>query len=179
GAVYLYLKAQGIDPADVKLNNISQKDLVEALIVGSIDALAASEPTPMLTLEKASGSRELASLSGLGNDYPLLMVASRAYVDAHPEAIQAIVNGTAKAVDFINADPVAAGVETAAVTGAPADLETRMFQKMEWRLRLDEQTLKSLGITAEFLHSMGKLKKVPDLKAHSRPEFVQKAISKP
>ena len=153
-----------------------QKELIEALIAGSIDALAASEPTPTLTLEKVPGSRELANLSGLGNDYPLLIVASRAYADAHPEAIQAVVDGTARAVAFINADPVTAGTETAAVTGAPAALETGMFRKMEWRLRLDDQTLKSLGITAEFLHSIGKLKKIPDLEARSRPQFVQRAV---
>ncbi len=176
GAVYLYLKAQGVNPADVTLVNISQKELIEALIAGSIDALAASEPTPTLTLEKVPGSRELANLSGLGNDYPLLIVASRAYADAHPEAIQAVVDGTARAVAFINADPVTAGTETAAVTGAPAALETGMFRKMEWRLRLDDQTLKSLGITAEFLHSIGKLKKIPDLEARSRPQFVQRAV---
>ena len=175
-AISDHLKAQGVNPADVTLVNISQKELIEALIAGSIDALAASEPTPTLTLEKVPGSRELANLSGLGNDYPLLIVASRAYADAHPEAIKAVVDGTARAVAFINAAPVAAGTETAAVTGAPAALETGMFRKMEWRLRLDDQTLKSLGITAEFLHSIGKLKKIPDLEARSRPQFVQRAV---
>ena len=173
GAVFLYLEKQGVDPAGLTLVNLPQKDLIEAFISGSIDAVAASEPTPTLMLEKVPGSRELASLSGLGNDYPLLMLATRAFADAHPHAVRAVVAGTARAVDWINTDPDAAGAETAAVTGAPAALEAAMFRKMEWRMRLDEQTLRSLDMTAAFLHKVGKLKRVPDLRAHSRPDFVQ------
>ncbi|MEZ4600092.1 MAG: ABC transporter substrate-binding protein [Syntrophotaleaceae bacterium] len=173
GAVYLYLEHHGIDPAKVQLVNLPQKDLVEALISGSIDALAASEPTPMLTRDKVPGARELACLSGLGNDYPSLIVASQEFADAHPEAIRAIVAGTRRAVDWINADPDAAAAETALVTGTPASLEAAMFRKMEWRVRLDEQVVRSLNMTGAFLHRLGKLKEVPDVKGLSRPEFLE------
>lgn len=173
GAVYLYLEHNGIDPSAVTLVNMPQKDLVEGLISGSIDALAASEPTPTLAMDKVPGAQEMACLSGLGNDYPLLIVASRAFADAHPDALRTIVEGTRKAVDWINADPDAAGAETAAVTGAPASLEADMFRKMEWRVRLDAQTFDSLNMTAAFLHRIGKLKRIPDLKSHSKPELLQ------
>lgn len=173
GAVYLYLEHNGIDPASVKLVNMPQKDLIEGLQSNSIDALAASEPTPTLALKKVSGAHEVAVLSGLGNDYPLLLVASKAFVDAHPDAIRAIVAGTQKAVDWINTDPDAAGAATAAVTGAPASVEADMFRKMDWKVRLDDQTIDSLNKTAAFLHRIGKLKQIPDVKAHSRPEFLQ------
>lgn len=173
GAVYLYLERNGVEPAAVTLVNMPQKDLIEGLLSGSIDALAASEPTPTLALQKAPGAHEVATLSGLGNDYPLLLVATRAFADAHPDAIRVVVAGTRKAVDWINAEPDAAGAATAAVTGAPAALEADMFRKMEWRVRLDDQTIDSLNTTAAFLHKIGKLKRIPDLRAHSRPAFVQ------
>lgn len=173
GAVYLYLEHNGIDPATVKLVNMPQKDLIEGLQSDSIDALAASEPTPTLALKKVPGAHEVAVLSGLGNDYPLLLVASKAFADAHPDAIRAIVAGTRKAVDWINTDPDAAGAATAAVTGAPASVEADMFRKMDWKVRLDDQTIDSLNKTAAFLHSIGKLKQIPDVKAHSRPDFLQ------
>jgi ABC-type nitrate/sulfonate/bicarbonate transport system substrate-binding protein len=173
GAVYLYLEHSGVDPATVHLVNLPQKDLIEALISGSIDALAASEPTPTLAQSKVPGARELACLSGLGNDYPLLIVASSAFAAAHPEAVRAVVAGTRKAVEWINADPDAAAMETAAVTGAPASLEAAMFRKMEWRVRLDEKTIESMTMTAEFLHRIGKLKEVPDVKALSRQDLEQ------
>lgn len=105
--------------------------------------------------------------------YPLLLVASRAFADAHPEAIRAIVAGTRQAVDWINADPEAAGAATAAVTGAPASVEADMFRKMDWKVRLDDQTIDSLNKTAAFLHGIGKLKQIPNVKEHSRPELLQ------
>ena len=172
GAVYLYLTKNGISPDNVTLVNISQKDLIEALISGSVDAIAASEPTPMMTLRKVSGSNELASLSGLGNNYPLLIVATQAFAESHPDAIRAIVNGTRKSVDWINKDPEAAGKATAIITGTPADVETVTFRKMEWRVRLDDTVMQSLNSTAEFLHKIGKLKTIPNVKALSRPEFL-------
>lgn len=173
GAVMLYLKKHTIDPARVKLVNIPQKDVIEALMSGSIDALAASDPTPALALAKVKGARELACLSGLDNDYPLVIVASRSFADAHPEAIRAIVAGTRKAVQWIKKDPKAAARELALVTGAPVDLEVASLRKLEWWVKLDDRIIKSLSTTAEFLHSIGKLKQVPDIRAHVRPEFLK------
>lgn len=172
GAVQLYLKRHTIDPSRVTLINIPQKDLIEALISGSIDALAASDPTPALAQIKIKGARELACLSGLGNDYPLVIVATRDFADAHPEAIRAIIAGIRKAVRWINADTNAAARELALVTGAPADQEAASLRKLEWRVSLDERVIKSLNMTAEFLHGIGKLKRVPDMKRHSRPDFL-------
>lgn len=179
GAVYLYLEKHGISPSEVQLVNMPQKDLIEALISGSIDALAASEPTPMLSRGRVPGAKELAVLSGLGNDYPLLIVATRKFADAHPEAIRAIVGGTRRAVDWINTDPDAAGAATAKVTGAPQELEAAMFRKMDWRVRLDQQVIDSLSQTAAFLHRTGKLGRVPDVRALSRPEFCGEAPEDP
>lgn len=173
GAVYLYLKARHIDPASVTLVNIPQGNLIEALISNDIDALAASEPTPTLALEKAPGSRLLAVLSGLGNDYPLMLVASKKFADANPNAIKALVDGMRTAVAYINADPGKAGTELSAATGAPAQLETDTLRKLQWGLRMDEGVLSSLEQTAAFLHSLGRLKSVPDIRAMAGPNFPQ------
>lgn len=173
GAVALFLKHLGLAPSAVTLVNMPQKDLIEGLTSGSIDALAASEPTPTLALGKIPGARELACLSGLGNDYPLLIVADRAYAKAHPEAIRAVVDGTRQAVAWINADPDGAARETALVTGAPADLEAAGMRRLDWQVRLDEPVLKSLEQTAAFLHRVGKLKTLPDVRAHATTLFLQ------
>ena len=164
GAVYLYLERKSIPPDQVKLLNMPQKDLIEALISGSIDALAASEPTPSLAVRNMTGVSELACLSGLGNDYPSVIIASRSFAEAHPEAIELVLRGTRKAVDWINADPDGAAKETAVVTGAPASLEAGMFRKMVWKVRLDQTVIDSLNKTAGFLNRLGKLQKVPSLK---------------
>ncbi len=171
GAVHLYFAARGVDPARVDLVNMPQKDLIEALISGSIEALAASEPTPTLALDRIAGAEVLDELSGLGNDYPLLIVATRRFVQARPGAIRAVVAGTRKAVAWINADPDAAAAATAKVTGAPAALESAMFRKMTWRVRLDERVVRSLRQTARVLHGAGKLPRLPDVRARCLPGF--------
>jgi ABC-type nitrate/sulfonate/bicarbonate transport system substrate-binding protein len=172
GAVQLYLKRHGIAPARVRLVNIPQKDLVEALISGAIDALAASDPTPAQAGSRVGGARELACLSGLGNDYPLVIVATRDFAAAHPEAVRAIIAGTRKGVDWINRDPAGAGRELALVTGASPEQETATLRKLKWRVTLDERVIRSLSMTAEFLRETGKLKRVPDVLRHARPNFL-------
>lgn len=174
GAVYRYLQANNIDPAALTLVNVPQSSLVEALISGDIDALAASEPAPSLALDKASGSRLLSTLSGLGNEYPLMLVASRDFADAHPEVIRMLVAGTRKAVDYINADPEASGSEVGTVTGTPVRLEQSTLRRLTWQVRLDQGILESLEQTAEFLHKTGRLKQVLDIRKAARMEFVNK-----
>ncbi len=175
GAVHLYLRHHGVDVDTVQLVNLPQKDLIEALISGSIDCLAASEPTPMLCRRNLPGARELAVLAGLGNDYPLQIVATRAFAEAHPQAVQAVVDGTRRAVEWINTDPDAAAAATAALTGAPPALEAAMFRRMQWRIRLDDRVVASLSQTADFLHRIGKLPHKPDVRARCVPDFVKAA----
>lgn len=172
GAVYLFLEHHHVDPAKVVLVNMPQKDLVEALASGSLDALAASEPTPALAVEKVPGAKKLATLSGLGNDYPLVLMASAAFADAHPQAVKAVVAGMRRAVEWINADPKAAAEELAKATGVPPAMEQAFFGTLEWKVRLDAQVVASLEQTAAFLKREGKLKQLPDITAHSRPEFL-------
>ena len=172
GAVSQYLKSHGL-LGSAKLVNIKQSSLVEALISGDIDALAASEPSPSLALKKVKGSHHLATLGGLGNQYPLMMVASKKYAEAHPEAIRVLVAGTKKAVAFINGDAASAGAELGKATGVAASLEQATLAKLDWKVCLDEDVIKSLEQTADFLHSIGRLKKVPNVRAAAKPEFVQ------
>lgn len=173
GGVLLYLAHHGLAPKAVTLVNLPQKDLIEALASRSIDALAASDPTPLLAVDKIAGARELACLSGLGNDYPLVMVATRKFADAHPEAIRAIVTGLRRSVDWINADPAAAAVATAAVTGDSPALEEKLFRRMGWQVRLDDAVFRSLDQTAAFLHRQGKIARLPELRPLSRPELLR------
>ncbi len=172
GAIALYLKKFGL-LSSVKLVNVKQSSLPEALISGDIDALAASEPSPSLALKKVPGSSRLATLGGLGNHYPLMMVASKDYADAHPEALRALVAGTRKAVDFIKADTAAAGTDLSRATGVDARLEQSTLGKLDWQVRLDDEIIASLEQTAAFLNSIGRLKKIPDVRSAARTEFVK------
>ena len=47
--------------------------------------------TPMLALEKVPGATGVTAVSGLGIDYPLMIVAPRDFADHHPEAVRAVI----------------------------------------------------------------------------------------
>ena len=173
GAIHLYLKANGVALDAVTLMNIPQSTLIEALISGDIDALAASDPTPALALENVPRSRFFADMSGLGNEYPLMMVATREFAERRPDAIRMLVAGTRRAVEYINTDPEKAGEELSAATGAPARLEADTLRKLDWHVRLDDSIIFSLEQTAAFLHSIDRLNAVPDIRANSLPEFLK------
>lgn len=160
GGIHLFLQKHGLS-SSVTLVNTPQKNLVEALVSGSVDAFAASEPSPSLALEKVSGARLLTTLHGLGNSYPLMMIASKSFADNHPEVLKILIDGTRKGVDYINNDPDKAGLEISADTGAPASSEQNTLRKLVWNVRLDKDILDSLEQTAEFLYSIGRLKNIP------------------
>ena len=60
---------------DIAIIDLTPPTMTDALLAGSLDAFAASEPTPSAAEQK--GARELATLGGLGNEYPILILASR------------------------------------------------------------------------------------------------------
>ena len=102
-----------------------------------------------------------------------MMVASKDYADAHPEALRTLVAGTRKAVDFIRADTAAAGAALSKATGMNAKMEQDTLAKLDWQVRLDEEIVASLEQTAAFLSSIGRLKKIPDIRSAARTEFVK------
>lgn len=58
------------------------------LLAGSIAAFAASEPTT--SLAELHGARQLATLDGLGNNYPRLMLANNRLLERHPEQVRSV-----------------------------------------------------------------------------------------
>lgn len=171
GGLLHFLDKNGL-AGSVKLVNTPQKNLVEALASDSVDAILASEPAPSLALAKVKGATRLTTLAGIGNDYPLVMIALRDYAKANPKAIEGAVAGTLMGVDFINSEPEKAAEEVAQVTGLPTDIEKACLKALDWKVRMDKTIIDSLMQTAKFLHETGKLKKVPDIASMAPTKFV-------
>lgn len=173
GGINLFLKKHNL-LSSVTLVNTPQKNLIEALVSGSIDAFAASEPSPTLALMKIPNAHLLTALNGLGNTYPLMMVTTKSFAEEHPEILQAVIEGTRKGVEYINADPDNAGIELSKTTGSPAGVEQQTLRKLTWDVRLDEEIINSLKQTAEFLKRINRLKNVPDIRNMVFTGFTQK-----
>jgi sulfonate transport system substrate-binding protein len=165
GALLLYCKKHGVDVSKISFVSLSPKDFPEAMIAKQVDAIAGSEPWPGNVLAKCKGSKELANLAGLGNNYPLPVLASTRFLSAHPEAAAAIVRATRKAAELIAKDPQRAAEVLARKSGISVERERKAMDDYEFPVELDEVTLGSLVQTAEFLKAQKKIETVPDVKA--------------
>ena len=163
GAFLLFCQKHNLDQGRVTIIDLHPKHMPEAMAAKQVDAIVGSEPWPTNVEEAVKGSHEVCCLSGLGNDFPHVVVVSQRFAEAHPEAVRAVVRAVAEAVAKMNADPVASAANIAAVTGVPAEREQRILQSLDWRVTLDDTVRDSLQQTAEFLHGNGRIPKVPDL----------------
>lgn len=174
GAFLLFLNKHALDPKEVKLVPLNPSDMPEAMLAEQIDAGVGSEPWPSNIEERVEGSHEVATLSGLGNTYPLVMLVTASYAQEHPEAVVATLRATRQAVALMHQDPGKAAGLIAEATGVPVARERKVMDTLEWGVVLDDATIASLKQTADFLLSQGKISKLPDWEAVLDSSFVSK-----
>jgi NitT/TauT family transport system substrate-binding protein len=165
GAFLLFCQKHGLDGGRVTLVDLHPRHMPEAVAAGQVDAIVGSEPWPTNVAEAVKGSHEVCCLSGLGNDFPHVLVVSNRFAEAHPEQVRAVIGAVTQAVGRMNTDPAASAASVAQVTGVPAEREQRILQSLDWRVALDDTVRASLQQTAEFLHANGRIPRVPDLAA--------------
>lgn len=161
GGLLAYLDANGIDSAGISVVDMRPSDMPEALAAGSVDAIVASEPTP--SLAETKGGRELATLGGLGNTYPILLVMSRGFCESRPDDAARFLNAMARAVAFVNEEPDLAARLLAQATGLPLEVVGKAMGYHTYGLGLGTDVAVSLKKTCEFLTAQGITDAEPDL----------------
>jgi len=162
GAFLLFLEKNGLSADDLDLVPLNPSDMPEAMLVNQIDAGVGSEPWPSNIEERVKGSFEVATLANLGNNYPLVMLVTDRYAQAHPEAVLAALRATVRAVDLMHTDADRAADLISQATGVPVERERKIMDTLEWGVVLDDATINSLQQTADFLYSQGKIQSLPD-----------------
>jgi NitT/TauT family transport system substrate-binding protein len=175
GAFLLFLSKNKVDAKDVKLVPLDPSDMPEAMLAGQIDAGVGSEPWPSNIEERVKGSYDVATLSGLGNNFPLVMLVTDRYAKDRPEAVVAALRATQKAVNFMHQHPDQAAALISETTGVPAIKEQKVMQTLEWGVVLDNATINSLKQTADFLYRQGKISRLPDWSKVLDRSFVRRA----
>ena len=171
GGLLAALARDGVAPDAVTIVDLPPPTLLEALAAGSIDAFAASEPTP--SVAEGKGARELTDLGGLGNEYPILLVARKAYVAANGPALAqffAALN-TAQAYAVAHPDEVAGLV--AAQSGLQLETTRSVLARHAYSLRADAAIAASLAQTAAFLEREKIIDHAPDMAAAMDGRFVE------
>jgi len=161
GGLLAYLAANSVPLADVKIVDLAPGDMPAAMTAGAVDAFVASEPTPSAAEER--GARQLATMGGLGNTYPLVLMARDDVLNARGEDIHKLLRALRRAEAFVAERPDQTAEILARVTGLAPPVARRAMALHVYRLRLDEEVLRSLKRTAEFLKAEGQIEAVPDL----------------
>ncbi len=160
GGLLLALSRAGMTVEAVQLVDLDPPAMAEALAAGSIDAFAASEPTP--SVAEGRGARQLADLSGLGNDYPIMLLARAKYVAGNRETLVKFFGALAKAQAYATAHPEETARLMAEATGLPLPAVAAAMARHAYGLRLDEAIVASLAQTADFLVREKILDAAPD-----------------
>ena len=170
GGLLLLLDHEHIAPTEIRLMDMRPDEMPDALAVGSIDAFVASEPTPSLAEQR--GARQLTTLGGLGNAYPLLILARREWLAAHPDQAARFLRALRKAEQTIAADPEAAATTLAKITGLTPEVARAAMARHRYTLTIDETITNSLRQTAAFLQSQGTIETIPDFTAAATAEHL-------
>lgn len=171
GGLLSIFSKNGISASGVNLTDLTPPIMTEALLAGSINAFAASEPTPSLAEEK--GARELATLGGLGNIYPILIVANRSWARTHPDIVRSFLTALKKAGNYANAHMTETMNLMASETGLTPKTTEQAMTHHQYRLRLDPEILDSLSQTAQFLKSQGIITTIPEVSVMSDKTYFQ------
>lgn len=171
GGLLTLLAANRISVAELKLLELSPDTMPTALAAGSLDAFVASEPTP--SLAEQQGARELATLAGLGNSYPLLILVKQATLQTREAELKKFFRALKKAEQFLIRHQNEAVRILSKATGLTPEMTRRAMQRHSYRLQLDSVTIQSLQHTASFLKEQKKIGKQPDLSVAVTTKLLQ------
>ena len=173
---FLALLAQHqVDPDGLWVIDMRPADMPEALVAGSVDAFVASEPTP--SLAEVQGACELATLGGLGNTYPILVLASHDLIARSPEKLPRFLRALRRAEQFVQAQPEHTATVLARVTGLSPELARQAIRRHTYEIRLDETIRLSLKQTAVFLQTQGIIPQVPDFEVTIATEYLTSSLA--
>lgn len=160
GGFLLLLASRQLDPAEIRILDMRPSEMPDALAASSIDAFIASEPTP--SLAQVRGARELATMGGLGNTYPILILARRELLRARPDQVARFLRAMQRAEEAIQAAPHETAAILTRITGLPPEVAYSAMTKHRYALSLDTAIIESLHQTATFLRDQGIIASAPN-----------------
>lgn len=160
GGLLAAFKRNQLSRRKVKMIDLSPPVMIDALLAGSLDAFAASEPTP--SAAELKGARELATLGGLGNQYPVLIVVNRDFLEKRKGDVIKFLQAMKKASGYVSVNYEDAVSIMVSETGLSETTCRKAMKNHSYRLKLDGEIRSSLELTALFLKEQGIIAKVPD-----------------
>ncbi len=173
GGLMLLAKKYGLD-LDPYLIDLDPSSQLTALASGAVDAIVASEPTPSIAEYKKYGY-EVATLGGLNNTYPILLVVRSEFAERHPEVVVKVLRALIKASRFIHEHPAEAAGILANITGIPVEAVMKAMKYHYYNVTMDQKTIESLESMAKFLRDIGKIEETPDFRIVIDTSYLKEA----
>ncbi|MFK7793664.1 MAG: ABC transporter substrate-binding protein [Devosiaceae bacterium] len=108
----------GVDPSEVEIVHQGAAQVQQALLTGAVDGAAILEPVVSIALARSEGATVVASGSELFPSQPGAVLAVRSEaIQAHPEAIDALVGAHVRATEVLRTDVERATPSVAAYVG--------------------------------------------------------------
>ena len=163
GAFLQWAGKNGVNIDNLTVVPLNPSDMADAMKTRQVDAIMASEPFPIKVMAKCGSTvHELGNSSGLGNTYPLVLVASESALQNKREAVNAALLAIGKAIEMIWGDYVGMATLCANKTGLTVDQQMGAMSDLTYELGFTEEDLAGLNLTAQFLLESGKISSVPD-----------------
>lgn len=166
GALLQLLEKHGLAASEVTLVPLKPSEMPDAMRTRQVDAMMGSEPWPT-NVENACGDdvAEIADSSGLGSNYPMVLMATQKAVAEKTKALEAAVRAIERAVEFLNFNYTEAAALCAQKTGLSAADQVRCMDSLSYDLNTTDVDLASLNSTAQFLYDNDRIDAIPDVVA--------------
>lgn len=170
------LKQNGLSSKDVKVVNINAGDSTTVLTQHQADAVVFWEPTPTRLVD--SGVARIIAKAGDANQLCVNPITARkAYADANPDVVTAVIKAYAKGVKAIKDGNLDA--KTTKAVAKYLSVEPDQVQKIannyDYTIVTKQKDIDSLQDVVSFLVKSGSLKKSYAVKNHVTNKYVKKA----
>ena len=172
-----FCKAYGVDPGKVEAINMSQPEMVVALLQGHVDAIFISGIFGPEAVKKggAVGARlmhtaDTSWISGQPEKKRLmrisiLLMANEDFARKNPNTVAAFLRAVARANDEIHNNSAKAANVVAKRMNVPVDDVLEAWKLADYLLEITPELLSDLESTKEFLTSVGSIRGEVDIKA--------------
>lgn len=182
-----YLKHLGLKESDFKIRNMETTLIPAALQSGDIEGALAWDPYASTAVEKGLARVVLQPQDIAGPikaTYPVFLYATCDYVNKKPDIVQKFVNAWVNAMRFADKQRdetvqiMQAAFDRFGVKLSADGIRDNVYNRFFDRAKIEEVDIVDSEEMAKVLLEEKRIKKFPNLRAHIRSEFVDRALTK-
>lgn len=169
------LTANGVDLAQVSIQNVSPPDLPTALQSGSVDAIVGWEPAPLLSLKLVKGAVEVYR-GGNHINYIFMRWMNPKFLKERPEVAQRFVNAFAEAAQYTRKNRGEAASIVATALKMEPDMVNTMLGQLTFDMRYTKVTEKGIDQAMDFARDFGGFKGNYNFAEHYAAELTRRTM---